>query len=58
MTTEQHSTTAPTGGRPAANGVGIAGFVTGLLGLLLSWLPIFGIVLGLLGVVLGGVGVS
>jgi hypothetical protein len=39
--------------------MGVAGFVTGLVGLLLSWLiPIGGIVLGALGIVLGGVGVS
>jgi hypothetical protein len=37
----------------------VAGFVTGLLGLALSWIiPIVGIVLGVLGVVLGGVGIS
>ena len=42
----------------SSNGVGIAGFVTGLLGALLSWIPLAGIILGLLGVVLGGVGMS
>ena len=58
MSTEQHPATAPAGGRPGSNGIGVAGFVTGLIGLLLSWVPIAGIVLGALGVVLGGVGVS
>ena len=58
LTTEQHSPqhAAPSTGR--SNGLGVAGFVTGLLGALLSWIPIAGIILGLLGVVLGGVGVS
>ncbi len=41
-----------------ASGVAIGGFVTGLLGALLSWFPIAGIVLGILGVVLGGIGIS
>ncbi len=58
MSTEQHSPTAPAGGRQGSTGMGVAGFVTGLLGLLLSWFPLAGIVLGALGVVLGGVGIS
>ncbi len=41
-----------------SNGLGVAGFVTGLLGLLMCWVPGVGIVLGSLGVVLGGVGMS
>ncbi len=41
-----------------SNGMGVAGFVTGLLGLLLCWVPGLGIVLGSLGVVLGGFGMS
>ncbi|WP_448625862.1 hypothetical protein [Geodermatophilus sp. URMC 64] len=40
------------------NGLGVAGFVTGLVGLVLFWLPWVGFVLGLLGVVLGGVGIA
>jgi hypothetical protein len=40
------------------NGIGIGGFVTGLLGLILCWIPILGVVLGALGVILGGVGTS
>ena len=48
--------TSPVTGR--SNGMGTAGFVTGLLGALLSWIPLAGIILGLLGVVLGGVGLS
>jgi hypothetical protein len=57
VSTDQHSPTAagPTG---QTSGVGIAGFVTGLLGALLSWFPLAGIILGILGIVLGGVGVS
>ncbi len=46
-------------GQPApTNGLGVAGFVCGLLGLILFWVPIVGIVLGLLGIVLGGAGMS
>ena len=41
-----------------SNGLGTAGFVLGLLGLILCWVPVFGIILGLLGVILGGVGIS
>jgi hypothetical protein len=58
MSTDQHPAAAPPGGRSGSNGMGVAGFVTGLLGLLLSWIPIAGIVLGALGIVLGGVGIS
>ena len=55
--TGQHRT--PATGGSQSNGMGIAGFVTGLIGLLLSWLiPIGGILLGALGIILGGVGVS
>jgi hypothetical protein len=38
--------------------MGIAGFVTGLLGVLLCWIPLLGVILGALGVILGGVGMS
>ena len=49
MTTEQ----------PSSPGMGVAGFVTGLVGLGLSWvIPLLGIILGVLGIVLGGVGIS
>ncbi|MGY1743057.1 MULTISPECIES: hypothetical protein [unclassified Blastococcus] len=41
-----------------SNGLGTAGFVTGLLGLLFCWVPALGIVLALLGVIMGGVGIS
>jgi hypothetical protein len=44
--------------QPPGNGMGVAGFVTGLLGLLLFWIPVLGIVLALLGVCLGGAGIS
>jgi hypothetical protein len=40
------------------NGLGVAGFVLGLLGLLFFWFPPLGIVLSLLGVILGGSGMS
>src|SRR5664279_3074970 len=39
-----------------SNGMGITGFVTGLLGLVFFWVPFFGIVLGILGIVFGGAG--
>ena len=40
------------------NGLGVAGFVTGLLGLIFCWVPVLGIVLALLGVIMGGVGIA
>ncbi|GLZ38567.1 DUF4190 domain-containing protein [Actinokineospora sp. NBRC 105648] len=40
------------------NGVGTAGFVTGLLGMLLFFVPLVGIVLSIIGVVLSGVGIG
>src|SRR5664279_4359975 len=39
-----------------SNGMGITGFVTGLLGLVFFWVPFFGIVLGILGIVFSGAG--
>lgn len=41
-----------------SNGLGVAGFVTGLLGLVLFWIPGLGILLGLLGAILGGAGIG
>lgn len=46
---------------PQSNGMATAGFVLGLLGLLICWIPIvniLGIVLGLLGAVLAAVGLA
>ncbi|CRK59787.1 putative integral membrane protein [Alloactinosynnema sp. L-07] len=45
---------------PAApqNGLGTAGFVTGLLGLILFWVPLIGLVLAIIGVSLSGVGMA
>jgi hypothetical protein len=55
VTTEERSAAPVTTG----NGIGIGGFVCGLVGLLLGWLiPLVGVVLGILGVTLGGVGTS
>jgi hypothetical protein len=52
----------PYGYAPAAqapsNGIGVAGFVCGLVGLILCWVPWFGMLLGLVGVVLSGIGIS
>ncbi len=42
---------------PRNNSLGIAGFVLALLGLLLSWIPVFGWVLWVLGVVFSFIGV-
>jgi hypothetical protein len=41
-----------------SNGLGTAGFVTGLLGLIFCWVFVFGLILGLLGIILGGAGIS
>lgn len=53
----------PYGYPPAApsagtNGMGVAGFVTGLLGLIFCWVPWLGILLAIVGVVLSGAGMS
>jgi hypothetical protein len=49
----------PAAGSAGANsGMSIAGFVTGLLGLLFCWFAFVGVPLGLLGVVLGAVALS
>ena len=57
--TAGHSAATPARTGPSgSNGIGTTGFVTGLLGLVLFWVPIVGVVLGVLGVVLGGVGIS
>lgn len=45
-------------GAAPGNGLGVAGFVTGLLGLIFCWVPALGIVLAVLGVILGGVGIA
>jgi hypothetical protein len=41
-----------------SNGIGVGGFVCGLVGLVLCWVPWFGMLLGLVGVVLSGIGIS
>lgn len=41
-----------------SNGMGTAGFVCGLLGLVLCWFPFVGLALGVVGVILSGVGMS
>jgi hypothetical protein len=41
-----------------SNGIGVGGFVCGLVGLILCWVPWFGMLLGLVGVVLSGIGIS
>ena len=40
------------------NGLGVAGFVLGLLGLLFCWLPGLGITMAALGIIMGGVGIA
>jgi hypothetical protein len=44
-------TAAPT------NGLGVAGFVTGLIGLVFCWVPWFGVLLAGIGVVLSGIAI-
>ena len=41
-----------------SNGIGIAGFVCGLVGLVLCWVPWLGLLLGLVGIALSAVGIS
>jgi hypothetical protein len=48
----------PPAGQQPGNGIGVAGFVCGLVGLVLCWVPWFGALLGLVGVVLSGIGIS
>lgn len=43
---------------PATNGMSVAGFVTGLCGLVLFWIPLVGVVLAATGVALSGVGMA
>ena len=43
---------------PPSNGLGIAGFVTGLIGLVFCWVPWFGVLLAGIGVVLSAIGIS
>lgn len=43
--------------RYKSNGLGTAGFITSLLGLLLSWVPVFGWILWLVGALLSLIGV-
>jgi hypothetical protein len=46
-------------GSPApTNGMGVAGFVTGLLGLVLCWVPFLGLILAACGIILSGVGMA
>ena len=45
-------------GAAPGNGLGVAGFVTGLLGLIFCWVPALGVLLAVLGVILGGVGIA
>lgn len=40
------------------NGIGTAGFVLALLGVILSWVPVLGWILWLLGLIFSGVGLS
>lgn len=43
---------------PVQNGMGVTGFITGLLGFLFCWVPGLGLILGVLGVVFGGLGIQ
>lgn len=44
--------------QPSGAGMGIAGFVTGLIGLLLCWLPGLGVICAALGVIFGAIGMN
>ena len=44
--------------QPGTNGMGVAGFVTGLLGLILFFFPVVGQILAVLGIVFGSIGIS
>jgi hypothetical protein len=47
--TAGHSAATPARAGPSgSNGIGTTGFVTGLLGLVLFWVPIVGVVLGVM----------
>jgi hypothetical protein len=48
----------PAHGPAPTNGMGVAGFVTALVGLVLFWVPILGLVLAGTGIVLSSVGMS
>ena len=48
----------PTPQAPSNNGLCVAGFVTGLCGLVLFWVPLVGVLLAGTGVVLSGVGMA
>jgi hypothetical protein len=53
VTADQHPVTGTAGSRASSSGMGVGGFVTGLLSLLLGWLiPVVGVVLGALGLVI------
>src|SRR4051794_34033150 len=41
-----------------SNGIGVAGFVCGLVGLVLCWVPWLGLLLALVGIALSAVGIS
>jgi hypothetical protein len=43
---------------PSSNGLSVAGFVTGLCGLVFFWVPVLGVILAATGVTLSGVGLS
>lgn len=62
--TQFHSTQAPAGQQiiinqqaPSSNGLGTAGFVLALLGLILCWVPMVNFALWILGLILSLIGV-
>ncbi len=40
------------------NGLAVAGLVCGIIGLVLFWVPLLGLVLAILGIIFGGVGIA
>lgn len=62
--TQIHSTQSPAGQQiiinhqvPSSNGLGTAGFVLALLGLILCWVPMVNFVLWILGLILSLIGI-
>jgi hypothetical protein len=50
------STTTATVVAPRGNGFGVAALVLGIIGLVFSWVPVFGLLLGVLAAIFGAVG--
>ena len=49
---------AQVGSRPPENGIAVAGLILGILGIVLFWLPLIGMLVALIGLVLGALGMG